>query len=503
MFRPTFLPALAAGVAMLLIACGGDPTGPGSGGTRGVSYVAGNNGSDTVGAQLAQALIVEVRDGNGTLQPHVVVRFESTNSIAQPAMVVPSRLDATGSSGYYYSPAVVVDTTDANGRARAMVRMSSLAGPAILLVRVPELGYQDTARFVVKPGNVAAIVFSAPDTALLTGGQYNVGANTRDRYGNKRSGDPVTYRTKGVVSSVDASGLVRGLAPGVERVVATSGTVSDSARVAVVPDFTLNLVYASAAGSQVGTVRTDGSALTGWSTVSSYVMLPTMTADGAKTVFYEGDPGTNALIYAVDRQHVRRSIVAPTTELTTMSQPRVTGDGVWAYFTGYFPYNGTATRWGYTLWRAHLDGTGLERLTDGSGYVSHSMASPSPDGTKVVFVNSGVLSVLDLATRTVTSLGLRGSLPRFSPDGRRICYLAPSNYSQVLFTANADGSNPQQLSTANRYYETYAAPDFSPDGQWIVVRGFQRLELWRLSDGVMIELPFSATMYQPSFKPAA
>jgi WD40 repeat protein len=493
------LPALFVALTATSIGCSSDsvpPTEPS--GIAGIKYPAGNAASDTVAAVLTQALIAQVYDSEGNRAAGVVVRFEAVSSDGYSGEVLVQRLDGQ------YAGLLAVDTTDAKGEVSVIVRLGQRAGPARLVVHVPIFGYADTARYTIRAGNARSVQFTTPDTTLLVGGKVTAVAVVRDTYGNVRASDHPTYQVISGVATVDAAGTVTAQSPGVGRLTAAFGGLMDTVSLAVVPDFTLSLVHVASGVKTISTVRTDGSSLVHLTPVSSDVTLPTITASGATTVFYEGDPSSSSRIYTVGTDNVRHQVGTVTPELTAMYEGRVSADGQWIYFTGSKPYVYDATMNGPTLWRVHLDGSGQERLTGVAGSNAHSMSSPSHDGTKVVFVNQGIISVLDLATRTVTALGLRGTMPRFSPDGTKILYVGIGGYDDTpLNVANADGTGAQAVTLPGRHYDTYATPDWSPDGKWIVARGGARVELWRLSDGLEMDLPYSSDMYQPSFKPAA
>jgi len=97
-------------------------------------------------------------------------------------------------------------------------------------------------------------------------------------------------------------------------------------------------------------------------------------------------------------------------------------DGKWIIFTS--DRKGSAD-----IYRAHPDGTGLERLTDDPSF--DDQASVSPDGRTMAFVSTrsgGIahLWLLDLETKKLkdlTSGSPRGHFrPAWSPDGQSIAF---------------------------------------------------------------------------------
>ena len=156
-------------LASVLLACGGG----GDGGnplvppTAGIRAVAGANVTDTVLALQNQALIVEVRNNDGKLAQGVVVRFEAqspadTSRRYEPAVFVCSL--STPSCGNTYGTQFTTDTTHSQGRAKALIRLGQVAGRAVVLLFVPELGLVDSVAFTVTPGSVGRVRSIAGDT---------------------------------------------------------------------------------------------------------------------------------------------------------------------------------------------------------------------------------------------------------------------------------------------------------------------------------------------------
>jgi Tol biopolymer transport system component len=63
---------------------------------------------------------------------------------------------------------------------------------------------------------------------------------------------------------------------------------------------------------------------------------------------------------------------------------------------------------------------------------------------------------------------------------------------------NATGSNVRVLSQQS--YGVYSAPNWSPDGTWIIIRNFGNLDLVRASNFELLPLP-KLNFTQASFKP--
>jgi hypothetical protein len=86
-----------------------------------------------------------LRDNDGRPIAGAIVQFESLENLGDPWLWV-RRLDAD-----FFKPSVV-DTTDANGRAKAQVGLGYIAGSALLRITSAAVEAVDTVRFTVSPG---------------------------------------------------------------------------------------------------------------------------------------------------------------------------------------------------------------------------------------------------------------------------------------------------------------------------------------------------------------
>ncbi|HEX7979571.1 MAG TPA: LpqB family beta-propeller domain-containing protein [Gemmatimonadaceae bacterium] len=124
------------------------------------------------------------------------------------------------------------------------------------------------------------------------------------------------------------------------------------------------------------------------------------------------------------------------------------------------------------LYIVNRNGTNMRQLTSDPGVEWEPKWSP--DGTKIVFsATDAALSTHSLWVVNVDGTGLKKlttalpadvlgpDSPAWSPDGRRIAFVARRNGQHKIWTMNADGSNPVQLTTDAAFD---AGPTWSPDG---------------------------------------
>jgi hypothetical protein len=130
----------------------------------------------------------------------------------------------------------------------------------------------------------------------------------------------------------------------------------------------------------------------------------------------------------------------------------------------------------WSIWAVGVDGTGLERLTEGTG----TEPSWSPDGRRIAYVGPGLLGdaailALDLATRSVTPLTWGeqpDSSPAWSPDGSKVAFArvypdAATPSESAIATVNADGSG---FWLVHGGYGFEDEPAWSPDGLRLIVQ---------------------------------
>jgi Tol biopolymer transport system component len=156
------------------------------------------------------------------------------------------------------------------------------------------------------------------------------------------------------------------------------------------------------------------------------------------------------------------------------------GTGEWSPDGSTIAFEGTNGI--YTLRTS--DGGGLRRVTRAGRYHDVPIAF-SPDGTRILLMrtaqpgNDGGKPMNLYSVRpdgsgltrlnppgTLTGMSSPVAPAGWSPDGRRVVFVAgeagPYASGASVYVADADGRNPQQISTTGALF-----PSWSPDGKWI------------------------------------
>jgi hypothetical protein len=505
---PRQLRAIVALAPALVLACGGGEGNPLRPPFTGIRAVAGAGAADTILAALKQALIVEVRDGDGRPVHGVVVRFEAqppadTLRRFEPALFVCS-LSAANCVGYgtqFYS-----DTTDSEGRAKAIIRLGQVAGRAVVKLGVPELGLEDSASFTVTAGAPARIFPAVRDTAVEVGGKAVLRGRVTDRYGNPRPEQPQLSAGTGSVVSVDApTSTVTGQEMGMQWVYTRYDTLVDSTSVRVIP--TGRLVVWAAFARQIRLVNLDGSSATSLvSSVSSDLgTFPHFDGTRQKVTLHAGSASNggppNTIIVVDTATHAARYLAAADGFGYVIAE-RQMADGSLLVVGEH----GTDTEPG--LWKVLADDSATLLASLPALQMLYDGADISRDGSTLAYMatNAGVseLRTLDVATGATTTITTAGRSPRWSPDGTRLAYLSPVGYLDgKLRIRNADGSE----TTWARDYLYSPGLAWSPDGRYIVGRssesGYPGLRLVRVHDGAFVMLRFrnSSGSYEEYYQP--
>jgi len=113
----------------------------------------------------------------------------------------------------------------------------------------------------------------------------------------------------------------------------------------------------------------------------------------------------------------------------------------------------------------------------------------SPDGSTIVFDLLGDLYTLPAAggtaTRITSGSGFDGQ-PRWSPDGKAIVFVSDRSGSENLYLVDPDGRNVRPLTRGSGM--AYVSPEWTPDGQYLVVSRSNDLWLYHKDGGSGLRL---------------
>jgi Tol biopolymer transport system component/imidazolonepropionase-like amidohydrolase len=113
----------------------------------------------------------------------------------------------------------------------------------------------------------------------------------------------------------------------------------------------------------------------------------------------------------------------------------------------------------------------------------------SPDGRLIVFDMLGDLYTLPAAggaaTRITSGTPFDGQ-PRFSPDGKSIVFVSDRTGSENLYLIDPDGKNLRSLTRGAN--QAFVSPDWTPDGQYVVVSRSNDLWLYHRQGGSGLRL---------------
>lgn len=493
---------LTAALVVLVVAACSDPSSPTGGGDPGIRLIDGFNLTDTAFAQPKAPLVVEVRDSSGALVPRGTgVRFSAVMRGGTTEMFMRS-LTAPPTSGFVV---VVAAETDATGRASVSLKLGPFAGPAHIVVDVPAVGVEDTARYTVRAGRAADVMLFPTDTALYTGGSFTLRRGVVDSAGALLT-DPVTYTVTGPGISVNSSGVVSASAIGRYTVVATAGSLASAASISVVPHGTMVAASNPVDGSgpaRIVSVALDGSGfrdLTGFADVGVGAQ-PTWMPGSNRIIFSNFEPPYQILRVVDQDGNVTPFITNPPATMTHQAEPSPSLNGSAMYFSAY---DTRCSAEFYCLYRSAADGSAPELLGPLFSPVRPAWRpSSSPDGSRVAFVTSGstgpVIRVFDYASNSVLPWGVKGQSPSWSPDGSRIAFVPETGGPLHLINA-ADGGGERVLTPASRTYME-APIGWSPDSKWLLARAnVLMLDLIEVSTGQVLPLGYSASYLSGSLK---
>lgn len=512
MLAPT---SRAAALALLLTAVACDsPSGSNPPkGTPGVTVVSGAGVADTIDAVLPQPLVVQVNGSDGRPLANAEVGFFSTaisEGSDQPTVLVsPTR----GTGGGLYA----LERTDSEGRAAVRVRMFRYAMQGGVVVAVADLDDFVVADYTIQPGAPRTLSSAPADTAVVVGGSFALTASARDRHGNARPAQGVTFRVlSGPVTL--AGSTVSGTAVGRASVVAEVAGASDTSWVSVVPDATIAAYTAVSLSNQKAslyTLRLDGSNLVRRVTTGAFegynaTMGSAWSADGARLYYHDSNTDHTRSLYVLDlASGVTGRLLPAADRMLEEAWPRFAGG--WVYFEGgTFGDRALGTANEPLVYRVRPDGTGKEQVTPWEGIGTARHGVPSPDGSLVAFIGSYAnpmpLHVLDVATGETRSLGVVALSPRWRPDGSEIFYVASGDVvygSGQIRAIRPDGTGDRAVTQPGTRFGAHF--DLSPDGEYLIAGTDQLvLTLVQLDTGLEIPIPtpsITQRLMAPSWKP--
>ena len=476
------------GGAIGLAGCGGnDPGGPSP--TSGLILVSSPSPTDTIDARPVQGLVVELKDPAGHPVSGATIRF---TALAQGS--------GSQSSGMLVSPAgsgnftpFAVSTTNERGRAVVVVRFGSLAGPGRIEVVAPELGQADTARFTIQPGGAAALQLAPRDSAITTGRSFAFRGRVLDRLGNTRP-DAVTYQATADpigAATVTAAGQLSATGPyGSVSVIGSLGGLRDTTRISIVPAGSIAAFDGSIQALVLMNLDGSNRRRLNPEPINASELEPAWNPAGTELAFSYLDgigliqlDGTVSLLY--------------------QTRPAGLGQAYWPAYSPTSPFlyfSGTDLSSGsLRIWRMGRDGTGLTPISTGTFDARPSVA---PNGLALCYhavddQGRVVVRVVDIATRRTLGSDVPGLFPEWSPRGDLIAFIdGDLNRLKVM---SPNGTNVRILAPGRTYQPRQLT--WSPDGEWILLRGDAGLELVRAATGLVLPLGSTADLIWPAWRP--
>lgn len=473
----------AIAAVFFAVACGSSTAPHGNNNPHpGISFLAGNQQSDTVQSTLNQALVVQVSSG-GAPAANQIVQFVAVGAADSTHAIGGDWVDVAPLSSDFPTN-FVAETTNTRGEVTVGVFLGARAGTAPLIVKVPAFGYIDTARFNVTAGGAASLRSGPADTTVYLNSTVNLHTTVVDRFGNPRT-DPVTYTLVSGPAHLSGSQVtVTGF--GRVLVTATAHNITDSSYISGIPSGTMaasldngGIAVFNLDGSNFKTITTMAAGTVAWAPSGSNLVFDQTYAGGTAG-------GTASLFAATTGGSVS---LLDNSGGPTDAWPAYSRDGTWIY---YVKITG-----GGDLWRVHPDGTGDAAVPMQAGSPLVQFPSPSPDGTQIVYVveGSATVEILNVSSGVSTPLG---SLAAFStawaPSGNVIAYAV----NGAIGTIHSDGTG--QTTITSGPYEAQIA--WSPDGNWIAARNVATRKIDLISvttPNLILPLGFTGAMDSPTW----
>ncbi|MEP6764560.1 MAG: hypothetical protein ABJB66_09635 [Gemmatimonadaceae bacterium] len=462
-------------------------------GTLGVRAMLGAAVTDTIEALVPQPLIAEVRGRDGRLAKGVVVRFEAQTSSApghlgETAPYVCSQTEAACSA----SSVVAIDTTDANGRAAARVKLGRTSGASYVKIRVPELGVIDSALYTATPGAAVAVRAAFRDTLINIGSTITVSALSTDRYGNARTEKPVLTAGPENAFTFDATtGRLTAQDLGTQFVFAASGAFRDSTKVRMIPGGTIVGWNSTDGTLQLINLGRDNIRTIASGIVADNGAQPRFDATGQRVTallsVFSGAGISDDAITLTDTNGVQTRYISPAIGFQSIMAARQMADGS-ILVVGRLTQN-PAT---YSLYRVATSGA-ISKVIDVPALARvYAGADISYDGNWIAYLvpvgNNLELRTFAVATGSVTTLEPNARSPRWSHGNDRIAFtvnpFGPNPHTGAIAIINANGTGRLTFGDV-QFYPGFA---WSPDDAFLIggnpqTGTYRTTRLFRIRDG--------------------
>jgi len=327
----------------------------------------------------------------------------ATVSVGSTVQVTATPLDANDNPlsdrvVTWTSSAPAVATVSANGL------VSGVAAGSATITATSE-GKSGTAAITVTSVPVASVVVSPASASMQVGQTVQLTATTLDANGNVLTGRAIAWTTNAAaVATVDATGLVSGVAPGSATITATSEGKSGTAAITVTSVPVASVVVSPASASmQVGqtvqltatTLDANGNVLTGraiaWTTNAAAVArvdatgLVSGVAPGSATITATSETKSGTSAITVTSVPVASVVVSPASaSLDQGTTLQLTATPLDANGN---PFSGRTVTWVSSAPSlAGVSGSGLVVTGIGSGPATITATSDGTSGTSAVTV---------------------------------------------------------------------------------------------------------------------